>query len=193
MAGFHIHLAIAKRYAEKNNITDTKSLYKGSVDPDLVEDKSISHYSGKQDSTKLIDYLANKVLLYEYLKGHVVDNDYERGVFLHLITDYLFFNDLISKEYLREVAYAEFCKDLYTSYDMTNDYLIKTYDIDFGDLKDVLEDNIKKNKKDKRTENSMGNNILPLPKLDAFIEQVSDINLEDYESKIRESKENLLP
>ena len=65
MAGFHIHLAIAKRYAEKNNIRETAELYRGTVAPDLVDNKSISHYSGQQDNTKLIEYLANKIGLYE--------------------------------------------------------------------------------------------------------------------------------
>lgn len=193
MAGFYIHLAIAKKYAEKNNIKDIESLYKGTVAPDLVKDKRISHYSGKQDSTQLIDYLANKVLLYEYLKGHKVDNDYELGVFLHLVTDYLFFNDLIDKSYLSSILYEDFCKDLYTSYDMTNDYLIEKYAIDFGDLKEVLEENIKNNKKDKRTEDSRGHNILPIEKLDAFIERVSSIDLQKYEKNLREAKENILP
>ncbi len=193
MAGFHIHLAIAKRYAEKNSGIDIAKLYRGSVDPDLVENKSISHYSGKQDSSKLIDYLANKVLLYEYLKGHTIDTDYEKGIFLHLVTDYLFFNEFISKEYLSHVSYEDFCKDLYASYDITNDYIIKTYGIDFGDLKELLEDNIKKNKKDKRTEENKGNKIFSTDELDAFIERVANIDLKDYEEKVRNVRENILP
>lgn len=193
MAGFHIHLAIAKRYAEKNHLRDTKELYRGTVAPDLVEDKSISHYSGKQDNTKLIDYLENKVRVYEYLKSHVVDNDYEVGVFLHLVTDYLFFNNLISKDYLRHVTYGDFCKDLYTSYDVTNDFLMEKYQIDFGELKEVLESNIKKSKKDKKTENSVGNVIFSKEQLADFIEYVSDLDLKQYEEKIRNAKSNILP
>lgn len=193
MAGFHIHLAIAKRYAEKNDIENLKELFRGTVAPDLVKDKSISHYSGKQDPTKLIEYLANKIRLYEYLKENVVDNDYERGVFLHLVTDYLFFNDFFDKEYLNQVSYKDFCKDLYASYDITNEHLIKTYDIDFGELKEALEANIKKDKKNKQTEDNVGNNILPIDKLETFIEFVSSIDLSLYEKKIRERKENVLP
>lgn len=193
MAGFHIHLAIAKRYAEKNLVFHVKDLYKGAVAPDLVEDKSISHYSGKQDNTKLIEYLANKIRLYEYLVNHSIDNDYETGVFLHLVTDYLFFNDFISKEYLKHVTYADFCKDLYTSYDATNNDLLEKYQIDFGELKEVLERNIQKAKKDKKTENSVGNIIFTNEQLDDFIERVSDIDLKQYEEKIRKIKKNVLP
>jgi len=193
MAGFHIHLAIAKRYAEKNNIRETAELYRGTVAPDLVDNKSISHYSGQQDNTKLIEYLANKIGLYDYLKNHTVDNDYEIGVFLHLVTDYLFFNNFIDKGYLGKVTYADFCKDLYTSYDITNDYLLEKYKIDFGELRETLESNISKSKKDKKTENSVGNTIFSTEQLDSFIEYVSNIDLKQYEEKIRKAKCNILP
>lgn len=193
MAGFHIHLAIAKKYAEKNNVRETDELYRGAVAPDLVDNKSISHYSGKQDNTKLIEYLANKIGLYDYLKNHTLDNDYEIGVFLHLVTDYLFFNHFIDKSYLGKVMYADFCKDLYTSYDITNDYLLKKYEIDFGELRETLESNISKSRKDKKTENSTGNTIFSNEQLDSFIEYVSNIDLKQYEEKIRKAKGNILP
>lgn len=193
MAGFHIHLAIAKRYAEKNNWEDTKDLYRGTIAPDLVPDKSISHYSGKQDNTKLLDYLENKVQVYEYLKNHEIDNNYETGVFLHLVTDYLFFTDFIDKEYLKRTTYANFCKDLYASYDATNEELVKMYSIDLGELQSVLEENIKKSKKEKKTEDNVGQMIFTISDLQTFIERVSDIDLKEYYHKIKKVKKNILP
>lgn len=193
MAGFHIHLAVAKRYAEKNNWQDTKELYRGTIDPDLVTDKSVSHYSGKQDKAKLIDYLENKVNVYEYLKNHEIKTEYEVGIFLHLITDYLFFTDFMDKNYLKYITYDDFCKDLYASYDATNEELLKVYSIELGEFKEVLEKNIKKSKKEKKTEASVGNIIFTISDLKAFIERVSDIDLETYQDKIRKAKKNILP
>ncbi len=193
MAGFHIHLAVAKRYAEKNNWQDTKELYRGTIDPDLVTDKSVSHYSGKQDKANLIDYLENKVNVYEYLKNHEIKTEYEVGIFLHLITDYLFFTDFMDKNYLKNITYDDFCKDLYASYDATNEELLKVYSIELGEFKEVLEKNIKKSKKEKKTEASVGNIIFTISDLKAFIERVSDIDLETYQDKIRKEKKNILP
>lgn len=68
MAGFSIHLAVAKRYCKKNNILNISDFFKGTVDPDLVEDKDITHYTGKRDTNYLADYLKNKINLYKYLK-----------------------------------------------------------------------------------------------------------------------------
>ena len=65
MPGFNIHLAIGKKYIEKqkykNNsekdiIIDERSFYNGIVAPDLVTDKSISHYATEKDNSDL-DFL----------------------------------------------------------------------------------------------------------------------------------------
>ena len=55
----------------------------------------------------------------EFLKEHKLDSSFERGYFLHLLTDYLFYNkflDCISTE-------------IYNDYDILNDVLIQKYDI----------------------------------------------------------------
>lgn len=94
MASFDIHLAIGKSYILKNrNIINEEEFYKGIIAPDLVINKEKSHYSGKQNKEDLLDYLANKVQLFLYLKNNNINTDYDKGIFLHLITDYLFFND----------------------------------------------------------------------------------------------------
>ena len=44
MPGYMIHLAVGKVYAENNKIEDIKVFEKGIIDPDMIEDKSKSHY-----------------------------------------------------------------------------------------------------------------------------------------------------
>lgn len=195
MASFSIHLAAGKIYATKNSINDLDLFYKGIVDPDLAEDKFVSHYTGVKDKENLVLYLENKTQLYQFLKEHKIDNDYNKGIFVHLITDYLFFNDFFDKEYIRNIDYSSFLKDLYFSYDETNDYLITKYNIDLSMFKDKIDGNIKKDKSKKIMDlnNVKLNNILDYKELDALIEKISNIDLIDYSNKIIKTKNNVLP
>lgn len=194
MASFNIHLAVGKRYIEKTKIIkDEKEFYKGIIDPDLVNDKKESHYTGIQDKNDLLSYLSQKVQLNEYLKNESISSDYQKGVFLHLITDYLFFNNFFDYDYLSNISYSEFFKDLYYSYDITNDYLEEKYKIDYTEFLNQIKNNIEKDKKEKNTSNEIRTNILPFDNLDDFIEYVSNIDLEEYKNKIIEINKNILP
>ena len=146
MASFHTHWAVGKRYVEKHNkICNVEEFYRGIIAPDLVTDKKISHYSSeKRNKENIFEYLANKVLLNKFLENEKIDTDYQKGVFVHLITDYLFFNDFFDVEYLKNISYEEFCIDLYDSYDKTNQYLIEQYQIDDSKFKEQMNQNIKK-------------------------------------------------
>ena len=197
MPGFNIHLAIGKKYIEKqkykNNsekdiIIDERSFYNGIVAPDLVTDKSISHYATEKDNSDLEKYLKEKVRLDLYLKDNKVETDFEKGVFLHLITDYLFFNEFLEKKFIRSINYQEFVRDLYYSYEKTNNYLNKKYNIDFSIFGDRLEKNIEKNKEEKNLKDDDLKNkklLFSEKDLDEFIEKISNINLKDIENKIR--------
>lgn len=197
MPGFNIHLAIGKKYIEKqkykNNsekdiIIDERSFYNGIVAPDLVTDKSISHYATEKDNSDLEKYLKEKVRLDLYLKDNKVEADFEKGVFLHLITDYLFFNEFLKKKFIRSINYQEFVRDLYYSYEKTNNYLNKKYNIDFSIFGDRLEKNIEKNKEEKNLKDDDLKNkklLFSEKDLDEFIEKISNINLKDIENKIR--------
>lgn len=194
MASFSIHLAIGKRYIEKSkNIKEEKEFYRGIIDPDLVNDKKISHYTGTQNKTDLLEYLSKKVQIIEYLKNNNIDSDYQKGIFLHLITDYLFFNNFFEISYLKNISYDDFIKDLYYSYAVTNEYLETKYRIEYTDFLEQINKNIEKGKKEKNTSDEIRTNILKFNKLDDFIEYVSNIDLEDYKNKIIENKCNVLP
>ena len=195
MASFNIHLAVGKRYYEKNKsvIKIKKEFYKGIIAPDLVEDKKISHYTEKQSKNDVPDYLSKKVQLNKYLKSENIDTDYQKGVFLHLITDYLFFNYFFNMNYLKNISYENFCKDLYYSYDITDEYLENKYKIDYTEFSEQINKNIEKNKREKNTLDEMRTNILEFNKMDVFIEYVSNIDLENYKNKVIENNCNVLP
>lgn len=193
MPGFNIHLAIGKRYIEKQKnkkdiIKNENSFYNGLIAPDLVTDKKISHYTTETNKNNLEKYLLGKVRLDLYLKDNKVETDFEKGVFLHLLTDYLFFNEFFEKEFIKNIDYQDFVRDLYYSYEMTNEYLNKKYNIDFSIFGDRLEKNIRKNKKEKKLEDSDLKEkklIFSEKDLDEFIEKISSINIKELENEIR--------
>ena len=186
MASFNIHLAIGKKYMEKNPIIkNEKEFYKGVIDPDLTTNKKVTHYSGNVDGDDLIRRLTEKVLLNLYLKEHDIETDYDRGVFLHLVTDYLFYNFFFDREYLLSVTHPEFVQDLYHSYDIVNEHVKEKYDIDYSEF------GLEVKPLQGLDENDKG--IIDIDKLDNFIEYVSSIDLDDYRNKIIENDSNILP
>ncbi len=112
MPGYVIHLAIAKEYTKKhkNQIDDYNKFIEGVIYPDSVSDKSITHYGEK----------SSKANLKEFLLENNIEDSYNKGYFLHLVTDYLFYN-----------KFLDYCsKDIYNDYDILNKYLEEKYDVD---------------------------------------------------------------
>ncbi len=194
MASFHIHLAISNRFAEKNKITDTTAFFRGTMDPDITENKDVSHYTGSKNRSNLSEYLKQKVCLYEYLKQNDIDSDYQKAVFLHLITDYLFYNHFLDKEYIRKTPYQNYIRDLYFSYNEVSAYLINKYNLDFKEYNKKISENIDFYRK-KRNANNFKQciNIIPYDKLDIFIEEVASIDIDKYKNKIMKNQDNVLP
>ena len=112
MPGYMIHLAIAKEYTKKhkNQIDDYNKFIEGVIYPDSVSDKSITHYGEK----------SSKANLKEFLLENDIEDSYNKGYFLHLVTDYLFYNKFLDY----------FSKDIYNDYDILNKYLKEKYDVD---------------------------------------------------------------
>ncbi len=158
MAGYVIHLAIAEEYLKKHK--DVKEDYdefiKGVIYPDSVTDKSLTHYGIK----------SSKVILKDFLQDNEINNSYMRGYFLHLITDYLFYNKYLEK----------FTKDIYNDYDILNKRLIEKYNV-------VLPENIQNNVFYKEGETK----ILTMELAIKIIDEISDLNLNAVEKEIREN------
>ena len=158
MAGYVIHLAIAEEYLRKHKDIkeDYEEFIKGVIYPDSVTDKSLTHYGIK----------SSKVILKDFLQDNEINNSYMRGYFLHLITDYLFYNKYLEK----------FSKDIYNDYDILNKRLIEKYNV-------VLPENIQNNVfyEDGETK------ILTLELAIKIIDEISDLNLNAVEKEIREN------
>lgn len=117
MPGYVIHLATANEYIRKhpNEIKNKKDFFKGTIAPDEAtkENKKITHYGNGSD----------QVELRKYLNANDIDSDYNKGYFLHLVTDYIFYNKIL--EYTS--------KKIYNDYDILNKYLIEKYNIELLD------------------------------------------------------------
>lgn len=192
MASFNIHLAIANKYLVKNHINNKKEFYNGIIDPDLVENKIQSHYTDLKSKNLLIPYLEGKAQLNKFLLENDIDTDYNKGVFLHLITDYLFFKDFFDNDYLINITYDDFVKDLFYSYKYVNNYLENKYKLDLNQFGDKLTTSIKNDINTKKSECNDFKNILEFDKLDLFIEKVSSVNLNEYKAKIILNNKNVI-
>lgn len=180
---------------KKDDIKDKESFFNGLVDPDLAEDKDKSHYTDMHENSleDIIDHLAKKVKLNKYIEKEYDGSDYQKGIFLHLITDYIFFNAFLDKDYLRNITYKEYCDDLYFSYGEIDSYIVDKYKIDYRNMKKELQANINNNKKDNHLQSTTKKNILDPILVSNFIERVSDIDLEEYKEKIMKNGKNILP
>lgn len=149
MAGYVIHLSVAEEYLKKhpNANEDYKEFINGVIFPDSVKDKSETHYGVESSKTNLK----------EFLKEHKLNTSFERGYFLHLLTDYLFYNkylDCISTE-------------IYNDYDILNDVLIQKYNV-------VLPKEVKNSVFSKKGELK----ILSLELVEMLIKEISEYDLD---------------
>lgn len=155
MAGYVIHLAVAESYIKKHedDIKDYNRFIEGVIFPDSVSDKSITHYGQKSSKTDLK----------AFLEDNKIDNDYNKGYFLHLVTDYIFYNKLLKY----------FSKDIYNDYDILNEKLQKKFNV-------TLPENIK----DKVFYKEGKTKVLKLENIIKFIEDVSDYKLDEIKERI---------
>lgn len=155
MAGYVIHLAVAESYIKKHegDIKDYNRFIEGVIFPDSVSDKSITHYGDKSSKTDLK----------AFLEDNKIDNDYNKGYFLHLVTDYIFYNKLLKY----------FSKDIYNDYDILNEKLQKKFNV-------TLPENIK----DRVFYKEGKTKVLKLENIIKFIEDVSDYKLDEIKERI---------
>ncbi len=69
MPSIHIHLAIAERYVEKHKINDKNEFIDGSIAPDFIKPKSLSHYATiRKEKVSIMQELSDRASLKNYLK-----------------------------------------------------------------------------------------------------------------------------
>lgn len=185
MACATIHLAIIKSYLNKNTNIDKKEALKGTLYPDAATDNDKTHYTNPNRGTSNIEHICGKVNLYAFLEEHPTLNDFELGWFIHLVTDYLFFDECFDEEYLEKTTYKDFCKDLHFAYSCLNLYLEEKYHITKLDYESY--------KEEQYPGILYQDCILPKEMIDNFIERVSSIDFNDYIAKIKKEKRNIKP
>lgn len=112
MAGYVIHLAVGEEFIRNfpNEIKNYEEFIEGIIYPDSVSDKSITHYGEKSSSVNLKAFFSEKD----------IESDFNKGYFLHLVTDYLFYNKFLtifSSEYI------------YNDYDILNKKLEEKFKV----------------------------------------------------------------
>ena len=155
MPGYVIHIAIANEYIKKHKIIEkNEEFINGVIAPDLTDDKSKTHYGKSPAYTGLKSFLEN----------NEINNIFNKGCFLHLITDYLFYN-----------YYLDFYdkKQMYHDYDVLNESLIKKYKV-------ILPDHIK----DKVFYIEGKTKILDFKLASKIIDEISSMNLEEIANEI---------
>ncbi len=187
MASSVIHLAISKKYCEKNNIDNRDDIYAGTLYPDTFkEKKATSHYTIKSNKKNIVDHLNCKVNLYQFLQNYDITNSFNLGWFIHLVTDHLFFEECLGLDYLSKTTYDQLRHDLYYSYDRINRATTQKYNIT-NDYYERYPGEFYHGDYDYEP------CIIQLETLYDFIERVSSINMQDYANKILEAKCNIKP
>lgn len=158
MPGYVIHLAVAEEYLK--NHKDKKEEYnefiEGVIFPDSTKDKSKTHYGQKSS-------LSN---LFEFLKENEINSSFERGYFLHLLTDYLFYNRYVDK----------MSKDMYNDYDILNKSLIDKYKV-------VIPEKVKNQVFFKDGELV----ILSMELVDKMIFEISNMDIDEVAKQVEEN------
>ena len=186
MACSSIHLAVSKFYLEKSKIlVNRNKVLEGTLYPDTVKNKDISHYTDLNRGKDNISHLQGKVNLYNFLLEHPRFDDFELGCFINLVTEYLFFDECFSREYLLSHSYDEFRNDLYFSYDCINRYIASKYNITMEDYT-IFPNEFYPGREYQEC-------LFTKKMLVEFVERVSSIDMDRYLSKIKLAKKNIKP
>lgn len=162
MPGYTIHLAVAKEFLRKNKQYNEEQFIKGTIAPDIAEDKSKTHFAR----------LSSESNWGKFLKFHSLDNGYYSGWFLHLITDRLFFEEYLDDWENRDDANGE---KLYSDYYVLNKSIIEKYNVS---IVEELKDYMSYHKEEKL-------NYINKETLYKFIDEISDIDLKEYERRAK--------
>lgn len=132
-----MHLCVAKLVNKKIKSLSKESFYLGAIAPDYIQvlglDKKITHYCNyeSEDKNQYVDFEKIEKLYKEKFSL----NDFDIGVYVHLITDDIWIKYLEKNKYL-ENDDLEKREKLYEEYDKLNLRLIRDYDIKYNELND---------------------------------------------------------
>ena len=99
MACSSLHILIAEQYCKEHNIHNTKPYLEGAILPDIQADKVSSHFGKKIRPTSLKEALEAKIDIKECINSLNFNDETQRGIFLHLLTDYIYYNFLYEEKF----------------------------------------------------------------------------------------------
>lgn len=182
-----IHQIIGEEYCKKHSVKNPYLFLKGNLSPDLVADKKATHYSVRCRNGTYTKSIENKVNLQLFCDENTIDNNFNKGIFLHLITDQLFFyRYMLDNPKYRAIEDEDqlyIQSILYRDYHRNNNYLMDKHP---KALLCMLPE-VAKNTRDDI--DSM--EILSNEAIDEMIEMCSNIDLEYAYNKIREMSQEL--
>ena len=166
-----IHLAIAKKYLEKNNNENKDDFIFGTLAPDFAfdnidnyikidgNDKNARHFGDNNKPNNLVEYMKTKVNFNDFFSNNDINTSFLR--------DYYFFDNCINDPRLADLSLEEGVKIGYNDYDLITEYLIDKYDLDIPEVaKDIM------------SRKGTGKlQILDVDKVDEFIDKMSKLDL----------------
>lgn len=164
MAGYVIHLAIGEEFIRlhPDEVKDYDAFIEGIISPDGVPDKSLTHYGPKTCMVNLKEFFNDKD----------IKIDFDKGYFLHLVTDYLFYNKFLEK-FSKQVIHND-------------------YDILNAEIKNKFQVKIPKRIEDRICYKEGKTGILDLQKIIKFIKDVAKYDLEEIKTAVINGEENWL-
>ena len=133
MASIMMHLVVAEKYLEKHKDEDRVPFLRGTIEPDvdierreLHKEKKGTHYGRRVFGSSVYELMNTKVDLAVFLKSNNIDTSYNRGVFLHLIFDDMFFRLVYEPEY-ENIPWQKVVADRFDDYACINYYIENKY------------------------------------------------------------------
>ena len=131
MASLMIHQIVGEEYCKRNKVDSEYLFLNGNLMPDLTEDKKSTHFSVRCRNRTYTESIMNKVNLQAFCEQVDIDSSFYKGVFLHLITDQVFFYKyLLNNSKYREIEFEDqlyIQSIIYRDYHRNNLYLMKKY------------------------------------------------------------------
>ena len=131
MASLMIHQIVGEEYCKRHNVQSEYMFLNGNLIPDLVKDKKPTHFSARCRNRTYTESIENKVDLQAFCEHVDIGSSFNKGLFLHLITDQVFFYKyLLNNPKYREVEFENqlyIQEILYRDYHRNNLYLMKKY------------------------------------------------------------------
>lgn len=187
MASLMLHMVIGGKYCEINKVENQFEFISGSLAPDVLPDKDKSHYLSGYFPSAYREAIMNRVNLFEFCKANRLDTDYNRGYFLHLLTDYVFYTQYLKNldtyKNMMDIPDEEMKITMYLEFDRVAHYLVNKY-ADYINL-DMLHPLV-------RRTDSNPMEIFSEEGLDKFINFCTNLNIDEVYDGIKKRDYSLI-